>query len=151
MRASHPPTQLHVQEMGALGPRVQLMTWWRQKPSASSWGCQGGEGLSSVSQVFHSLPSDFTHANQVQSPGQERGDGVEGTKPRYLDGVNISYHPPSRPGSLLRRSHHLMAMTSRERASHPHPWGASLALGSFTRICSNLLRTENKGFALFRL
>ena len=66
-------------------------------------------GLSSVSQVFHSLPSDFTRENQVQSLEQERGDSVEGRKPRCLDGINISNHPPSRPWSLIRKSHHTMA------------------------------------------
>lgn len=75
-------------------------------------------GLSSVSQVFHSLPSDFIHENQVQSLGQERGDWVEGRKPRCLDGINISNHPPSQPGSLLRKSHHTMAVISREHV----PW-----------------------------
>lgn len=27
VRPSHPTIQLHVQEMGTLGPQVQLMTW----------------------------------------------------------------------------------------------------------------------------
>lgn len=44
VRPSHPTIQLHVQEIGTLGPQVQLMTWWRQKPSELSWGRQGGEG-----------------------------------------------------------------------------------------------------------
>ena len=57
---------------------------------------------------------DFTHENQVQSLEQERGDWVEGRKPRCLDGINISNHPPSRPGSLIRKSYHTMAMISRE-------------------------------------
>lgn len=67
---------------------------------------------------------------------------MEGTKPRCLDGVNISsptlttwvfaQKEPSPDGHDFQRAH----LPSASLGSKP-------ALGSFTDVCSNLLGTEN--------